>query len=128
MAVGADVAAGSLIMQVTWALWLCAGPSWGTETKQNHLFISRGPAQVPVPPSGKGIWKDERQSGGCSTDVTCWGSVALASKCHVWQLVCCFLPHQLLAVRLLKERCERCLHQGRPNGMTLKRIAGSCLS
>ncbi|KAK2843289.1 hypothetical protein Q7C36_011504 [Tachysurus vachellii] len=114
--------------QVAQAPWLCAGPSWGTETKHNHLLISRGPAQVPTPPSGKRRWRDERQSRGCSTDVTCWGSVALASKCHVWQLVRCFLPHQLLAARLLKERCERCLHQGRPNGTTLKRIAGSCLS
>ncbi|KAL7873378.1 hypothetical protein AOLI_G00124490 [Acnodon oligacanthus] len=108
-ATGADVAAGSRRESVSGPGPVAMGPSWGMETRRIHLLLSRYPRSLAGEVGGGGR-EDERQRRGCSTDVTCWGSAALASKCHVWQLVRCSLSplHQLLAERLLKDAKDAC--------------------
>lgn len=101
--VGADVASGSRGSWAAPALWLCGAPAGG-ERRSTFIYPSPGPAQVPFHCQAPGM----KGCKGCSTDVTCWGSVALASKCHVWQLVRSSLPHQLLAERLLKDAKDAC--------------------
>ncbi|KAK2878464.1 hypothetical protein Q8A67_019255 [Cirrhinus molitorella] len=68
-----------------------AEPQLGERDGAHSSIPLRGLAQVPFHCQARGM----KGCKGCSTDVTCWGSVALASKCHVWQLVRSSLPHQL---------------------------------
>lgn len=81
-----------------------AEPQLGERDGAHSSIPLQGLAQVPFHCQARGM----KGCKGCSTDVTCWGSVALASKCHVWQLVRSSLPHQLLAERLLKDAKDAC--------------------
>lgn len=120
--VGADVASGSREAWAASALWLHGAPAGGERTS-TFIYPSPGHRAGTLPLPGTG---DERLQ-------------RLFHRCHLLgfsgprqQMSCLAAGPQLspppVVGREAPKGCERCLHQGRPNGTTLKRVVGSCLS
>lgn len=117
--VGADVASGSRGAWAAPALWLRGAPAGG-ERRSTFISPSPGPRAGTLPLPGTG---DER----------------LFHRCHLLrfsgprqQMSCLAAGPQLSPPPVVGKEapkgCKRCLHRGRPNGTTLKRVVGSCLS